>query len=472
LQLLPNLWLQQQLSLSPIPGSTSGGQGSFGSLDYQTLTINQGQGAGGFMFEGAPEGDAQAGMYWGAKQQQYGMVLAADHRRNLTDEYLTYGAPADSQSTDLLFKVNAQSLFGARNPQFTEFTYQFYDDDSYRSPLGLSASDWFSGQALGYSAAATDKHQGRRHKYQLSHQLLQADRRVITDFYYQSYEQQLSQLSQFNGQPIDNEVLAAIARFDKAPSAAGSELSALSQDNEYSAFGVQTQSINQYGPHQVTYLLRYHTDKAQMRLAQSALYWQEDRRIIAGGSTEPLAYRDDATAFTSAIDSRLRWQALEFKLGLTYEDVDVQRKPALTDPTNLAADLAAADFSDSDWLPQLGVEYQMQDWRLSADIRRAWSAASAANAKQEAQASLHYQLKLQYERDALSGQLTAYQQDFDNLHVDCARYGHCRDGQVLTQENIADVQTFGVELALGYTPTWGALQFPISVNYQYLNAQH
>lgn len=467
LQLLPNPLLQQSVSISPLADGASGGQGSFGTLDYQTLTISQPQSVAGVMFEGAAEGDAHAGMHWGVKQQQYGMVLAADHRRNLADDDVTYGAAADSQTTDLLFKVNAESLVGARSPQFTEFSYQFYDDDSYRSPIGLTASDWLSGQQPGYSATASDKHDGQRHKYQLAHHLLQGNRRVITDFYYQSYEQQVSQLSQFNGQPIDNDVLAAIAQFDKQPEAAGSQLTTLNQDNDYSAFGVQTQSINQYGQHQVTYRLRYHTDKAQMRVAEQARFWQADRSIVSGERGQPLAYRDEASAFTSTIDSRLRWQDLQIMLALTYEDVEVSRQPELAEQG-----LELVDFSDSDWLPQLGVAYQMRDWRLSADIRRAWSAASAGNAKQEAQASLHYQLKLQYEREAVTAQLTAYQQEFDNLHVDCAAYSQCTDSRLLTQENIADVHTYGVELGIGYRAQLSQLQFPLSVNYQYVNAQH
>lgn len=54
------------------------------------------------------------------------------------------------------------------------------------------------------------------------------------------------------------------------------------------------------------------------------------------------------------------------------------------------AGLDEADFSDSDWMPQLGVLYDAGDWRFSTDIRRAWTAASAGNTTQEAQVSLHY----------------------------------------------------------------------------------
>lgn len=467
LQLLPHLLQQQSVTVTPLADMAVGGQGAFGVINYQSLAIADNAQNASLMVEGTTDSDFNAGMNWGVKEKEYGMVLAANYSQNQGDGYFLNDSDADRRTTDILFKMNASSLLGARSPQVTEFTYQFIDDDSYRSQLGLTEADWLKDPLMLYSASAEDEHQGRHHKYQLSHQVSLGSSKVVTDFYYQSYSQQLNQLSQFNGQDIDTQNLAAIAAFDRQPTADGAELTALMQDNDYSSFGTQTQSITQYGEHQVIYSARYHTDKAEMRFAEQQDQWLADRSIAGGAATDILAYTDDATALTSAIDSLFNWQGLQIKLALTYEHVDVSREVNLD-----YAGLEAVEFSDSDWMPQLGVLYDAGDWRFSTDIRRAWSAASAGNSEQEAQVSLHYQVSAQYASDGMSADMKAYVQEFDNLHVGCDAYSMCSDARLLTQENVPDVLTYGVELSLGYRWDLGEVQLPLGLNYQYLSSEY
>ncbi|MEJ6518642.1 TonB-dependent receptor [Shewanella bicestrii] len=467
LQLLPNLLLQQNVTSTPLANMTVGGQGAFGVVNYQSLEIADQPQSGSFQVEGATDSDFNAGMTWGVKQKEYGALFAANYLQEQGDANFFNGSDTDRKKTDLLFKVNAASLLGARSPQQTEFTYQFIDDDSYRSQLGITAADWQQDPLLLYSATAQDKHQGRQHKYQLSHQVDLGGSKVITDFYYQSYSQQLNQLGLFNGQEIDAATLADIAAFDRAPTEDANDVALLVQDNDYSAFGAQTQAINQYGEHQIIYSARYHTDKAEMHFGEQTALWQADRSLMADESNALFAYTDDATALTSAIDSLFRWQGMQIKLGLTYEHVSVNREVK-----QAFAGLDEADFSDSDWMPQLGVLYDAGDWRFSTDIRRAWTAASAGNTTQEAQVSLHYQVSAQYAREGIKADLRAYVQEFDNLHVDCDSYSMCADERLLTQENIPDVLTYGVELGLGYRWDLGGVELPLGLNYQYLSAEY
>ena len=455
------------MTTTPLANMAVGGQGSFGVVDYQSLNIIERPQSGSVQIEGTTDSDVNAGLRWGVKQKEYGALFAANYLKQQGDANFLNGSDADRKKTDILFKVNATSLLGARSPQQTEFTYQFIDDDSYRSLLGITAADWQQDPLQLYSATAQDTHQGRQHKYQLSHQVDLGDSRVISDFYYQSYSQQLDQLGAFNGQNIGLGTLYDIAAFDRNPSVNGADINMLVQDNDYSAFGAQTQAINQYGEHQITYSARYHTDKAEMRFGDQTALWQADRSIVRDESNAVLAYIDDATALTSAIDSLWRWQGMQIKLGLTYEHVSVNREISL-----VFAGLDEADFSDSDWMPQFGVLYDAGDWRFSTDIRRAWAAASAGNLTQEAQESLHYQVSAQYASEGIKADLRAYVQEFDNLHVDCDSYSMCVDTRLLTQENIPDVLSYGIELGLGYQWMLGEFELPLGLSYQYLSAEY
>ncbi len=467
LQLLPNLLQQRTVTSTPMADMNVGGQGAFGVVNYQSVEIGERFKDGSFQLEGSADADLATGFTWGLKQKQYGMLVAANYQQDKGDADFLNDADAEHQATDILFKMNASSLMGARNPQQTEFSYQFIDDDSYRSALGLTVDDWLQEPSRLYSATALDNQLGRHHKYQLSHRVNLAEKQVMTDFYYQSYAQRLNQVNLFDGHPIDIATLLSMAAFDLEPSSSGAALGMLSQDNDYSSFGAQTLSVNHYGDNQVSYSARYHTDKAEIRLGEAGALWQADRSIDASDSAALLAYIDDASALTAAIDSLLYWQGMQLKLALAYEHVSVERELKLP-----FGDLGEADFSDSDWMPQFGVLYDAGDWRFSTDIRRAWAAASAGNLAQEAQVSLHYQVSAQYERNGLKADLRAYVQEFDNMHVDCTSYSMCSDIRLAIQENISDVLTLGVELGVDYRWIFGDIELPFGLNYQYLNAEY
>lgn len=468
LQLLPNLLQQQSVTVTPMANMTVGGQGAFGVVSYQTLPVAEQSENSKVTLEGNTDSDYGVDMNWGVKQKEYGMILAANYRDTSGGEHLLNGQDINQQATDILFKINASSLLGARSPQVTEFTYQFLDDDSYRSLLGLTLADWLQDPMSLYSASAADKHQGRHHKYQLSHQvMLPGGHKVMTDFYYQSYSQQLNQLNQFDGQMLDAQSLAALAAFERQPTIEGVAVASLQQGNDFSSFGAQTESVNQYGEHQIIYSARYHTDKAEMHLGQQQSLWLQDLSLVSDAPNALLAYTDDATAYTSAIDSLFNWRGLQVKLALTYEHVSLTREVGLA-----YTGLEAVDFSDSDWMPQLGILYQAEDWSLSTDIRRSWTAASAGNVEQEAQVSLQYQVSAQYASDSFTANIKAYIQDFDNLHMNCDAYTQCADSRLWVQDNVADVLSKGVELSLGYQWDLGSVQLPLALKYQYLNSEY
>ncbi|MCH1929196.1 TonB-dependent receptor [Shewanella sp. A25] len=467
LQLLPHLMQQQSVGGSPLGEISLGGQGAFGLIDYQSLALTNQLKDGHFQIEGSTENDWNGGLSWGIKRKEYGMLLAANYAKSQGNVTFLNSSEAESESADILFKIHASSLRGARSPQQTEFTYQYIDDDRYQSRLGLTAADWQMDPMMLYSATAQDKSKGRHHKYQLAHEVSMGANKVLTDFYYQSYAQKLNQLALYDGLNIDSQVLESIAQFDLLPEDAGVDLTYLAQDNDYSAFGVQSKAINQYGEHQIIYSARYHTDKAEMRLGEQQALWQVDRSILAADPSNLIAYTDDVSALTSAIDSLFKWQRLQLNLALAYEHVGVDRNVKSS-----VIDLDEVDFSDSDWMPQIGLWYVGDDWRFGSDIRRAWTAASAGNSEEDAQVSLNYQVSAQFAKVGFDLDVKAYLLDFDNLHVDCNAYSMCADTRLLIQENIPDVQSYGAELVLGYRWEMGAVTLPLSLNYQYLRAEY
>lgn len=481
LQPLPNILQQQSVRLLPMGEARLGGQGAFGVVNFDSFamptatssTSRSRHGAssnqsGRVLLEGSSGSDMNVGVIWGMHENEFGMLVAANHAISQGDAEFINGSDAEQTSTDLLFKINATSLFGARNPQTTEFSYQYHNDDGFRSLLGLTNADWKAQPQHLYSASAADHDDASQHKYKLSHEVrLGRKDNVLTDFYYQHYSQQSAGLNQFSGAELTPQVLISLAEFERQSMAEGVELGSLLQNNDFSAFGAQSEAISQYGAHRVSYSARYHTDKAEMRMEQHQSVWQQDLSLNAIGTLPETAYTDEATALTTAIDSQLNWDLLQLKLALTYETVDVSREVDLA-----AADLQNVDFSDSSWLPAVGLALRLDDWRVSVEALQAWSAASAGNTEQSAQESLRYQLAAQYSAVGINAQFTAYWQDFDNLHVNCDAYSSCLDTRLWQQENIADVAIQGLEVSFDYQWQWGQMVMPLALNYQVLDAKY
>ncbi len=116
LQLLPNLLQQQSVTATPMANMAVGGQGAFGVVSYQTLPVAEQTENSKATLEGNTDSDYSVDMNWGVKQKEYGMILAVNYADNSGADHLINGQDTDHPTTDILFKINAASLLGARSP--------------------------------------------------------------------------------------------------------------------------------------------------------------------------------------------------------------------------------------------------------------------------------------------------------------------------------------------------------------------
>ncbi|PKI08077.1 TonB-dependent receptor, partial [Shewanella sp. 11B5] len=410
LVLQPNLMHQQKVSFSSMTSVTESSQAAFGKLDYQSVQISPQKYATDVNVEGSDNNAINGGAVLSGTSKQNGMLLAVDYQSASDDVGYRVARDADSIQKDILFKIAADSLPGARNQQTTEFSYQYSSREADRGALGLTSVDFSVNPTQLYSAASTDNTEGERQRYVLAHQLIMSSTSTMaTDFYYQTYSQQSQEMQFVDGEQINNALLSRIAMFETTPTTDGMNLGALTQNNDFSGFGMQTKGVSMYGQHQVTYSARYHTDKAEMRLGQREWSWNNDLSLTPTTDDEyALTYTDDASAFSSAVDTKLNYGQWSINLGLGYEHVSVSRELG-----DVNTSLNAADFSDDGWSPSIEVAYQSGPWLAALQAKQAWTAASAGNIEQTAQEALQYQLALSYQQDALSIAMTAYMHDYD-----------------------------------------------------------
>ncbi|MFT6131592.1 MAG: Fe(3+) dicitrate transport protein [Shewanella sp.] len=468
LVLQPNLLHQQKVSFSSMTSVTESSQAAFGKLDYQSVQISPQKYATDINVEGSDNNAINGGVVLSGTSKQNGMLLAVDYQSAADDVGYRVARDADTTQKDILFKIAADSLPGARNEQMTEFSYQYSSQEADRGTLGLTSVDFSVNPTQLYSAASTDNTEGERQRYVLAHKLIMSSTSTMaTDFYYQTYSQQSQAMQFVDGEKINSALLSRIAMFEATPTANGMNLGSLTQNNDFAGFGMQTKGVSMYGQHQVTYSARYHTDKAEMRLGQRDWSWNNDLSLTPTTDDEyALTYTDDASAFSSAVDTKLNYGQWSINLGLGYEHVSVSRELG-----DVNTSLNAADFSDDGWSPSIEVAYQSGPWLAALQAKQAWTAASAGNIEQTAQEALQYQLALSYQQDALSIAMTAYMHDYDNQHVSCMQGMICDYEQISLQENIKDVSVVGADLSIAYGLTFDHFSIPFKAKYQYTQAE-
>ncbi|GGB68000.1 TonB-dependent receptor [Shewanella inventionis] len=467
LVLQPNLQQQQSATLSGMTSVVDGSEAAFGKLEYQSVAISDKKYAGKFNVEVNDDADYGGGVVVSGTTKEYGMLLALDYQSASDEVGYALDKDADTKQTDIMFKIDADSLPGARNKQTTEFSYQYSSQETQQGTLGLTNTDFELVPNQRYAAANIDFTDGERQRYVLAHKLLLSKTSTVaTDFYYQTYSQKTADMMFVDGQTISNALLSEIAAFEITPTTDGMNLGALTKDNDFAGFGVQTKGVSMYGEHQVTYSARYHTDKAEMELGNQDWMWGQDLSLTSASDNAAIAvYKDDASSFLSAVDTKLNYGQLSVNLGLGYEHVSVSR--SVSDDY----DLVSADFSDDGWMPSVEVAYTAGGWSAAAQAKQAWTAASAGNLEQKAQEALQYQLAVAYKQDSLALAMTAYMHDYDNQHVGCMFGMVCGVEQITLQENIEDVTVNGLDFSVEYGLMFDSFSIPLKAKYQYTQAE-
>ncbi|GAA0785151.1 MULTISPECIES: TonB-dependent receptor [Pseudomonadati] len=464
---LPNLFFQSSVSSIKHTNVGQGGQGSFGVLNYTTAEISDRDTDAIVNIESNADGSPAGGLIVSGKTKEYGMLLGVDYQKSEDDAGFKTSFDNKHEKTDILFKINAASLAGARNPQTTQFSYHFTDTTLDNSSIGLTENDFSLSPNTRYAATQLDYETGKRQRYALAHQVDLSGSTMFTDFYYQSFSQGGQDTLFVDDQLINRQLLQQLSDFEKNPTSQGLTTNTAIADNDFDGFGVQTKGISMYGAHEVTYQARYHSDKAEIKVGQLDYLVGENLNLAVQDNIYGVSdYTDKADAITTAVNTKLNYDAWSVNIGLGYEHVSVVRE--LGANTDL---ITEADFSDDGWLPAIEVAYKNDAWLFALSTKQAWTAASAGNTQQLAQEALQYQLALHYQQGAFVAGLSTYMHDFDNQHVTCQWGMNCLPYQEATQVNLKDVTVTGVDVNLDYNMTFDSFSIPMTLAYTYSQAE-
>ena len=382
-----------------------------------------------------------------------------------------------------------------------DFKFQYADQDSEQSYLGLTDADFERDAYRRYGVSELDNIATEHFQYVLRYRLaLTEDLNVSITGYNNEHErnwfktegldvdgsanaQELDRSSWFNviravnqGSSLDGLSPAALqgildGRVDTAPGS----IQVRSNAREYFSRGVQF-NLNWSGAvgptrHNLDLGVRYHEDEED-RLQRNSSYHQENGRLVLDDPGLPGNAGNrvqEAEAVSVHVYDQVEWGDWVFSPGIRYEDIDQQRTRwrdlgEQARERNLFRD--SRKNSTRVWLPGLGVLYRVSDdLTLLAGVHKGFTAPSNSPGVKEEEA-INYELGLRYVSNGLQAEVIGFVSDYDNVLGECTSssgtdctVGDAFNGdaatvagvETLLQTNLTPDRTFSTPLSLVYT---------------------
>ncbi|MGB5237813.1 MAG: TonB-dependent receptor [Flavobacteriaceae bacterium] len=423
-----------------------------------------------------------------------------DSRKNFgyAIEYLNYnsngfkeldnGGDTGFDKNDLVakFKVNTNPESKVR--QALEFKFQYADETSDETYLGLTQDDFETTPFRRYAGSQVDQMNTEHTQFMLTHTLDFSDYfRITTVGYRNNFKRNWYKLDYLtlNGQ---REGIADILEFPNVfedyylvvSGAANSNADVLSVKNnnrEYLSTGIQTKfDLHWTGErtfHDVEIGLRYHFDEED-RFQWLDDYAMTNRQMLL--TTEGIPGTDanrisDARAFAAFTMYKFKYDNFTLTPGLRYENMTLTRDNfGGNDPGRTGTDLSSRENQVDIFIPGIGFNYNFQKISVFGGIHKGFSPPSNQEG-QLPEESVNYEFGSRFGYGGFSGELVGFFNDFSNLlGSDLAATGGTGS---LEQFNAGEVNVAGLEVLLNYNLLSNSKNFrlPVTLGYTLTNTE-
>ena len=387
-----------------------------------------------------------------------------------------------------------------------DFKFQYADQDSEQSYLGLTDADFDKDAYRRYGVSELDNIATEHFQYILRYKLELTDNlNIAVTGYNNEHERnwfktegldpdgsasagELSRTSWFNviravnqGNPVGALTPVELqGLLDGTVDTAPGSIQLRSNAREYFSRGVQV-NLNWTGEigatsHNLEIGVRYHEDEED-RLQRNSSYHQENGRLVLDdlGMLGNAGNRvQEAEAVSVHFYDQIEWGDWVFSPGIRYEDID-QKRTRWRDRGEQAG--ARNIFRDSRrnktevWLPGLGILYRMSDnLTLLAGVHKGFTAPSNSPDVKEEKA-VNYELGLRFVSNGLHAEVIGFLSDYDNILGECTSSSgtDCTVGDAFNGDaaTVAGVEAL---LSTNLTPNQ-AFNTPLSFVYTYMDSE-
>lgn len=414
-------------------------------------------------------------------------------------EYLNYNSDGfknlpDNSNTgfdinEVVAKFRVNSKAEAKVQQALEAKFQYSDEVSNETYLGLTEADFADSPFSRYAASQEDQMNAEHIQLMLTHKLqFSKNFRITTNGYYNKFKRNWYKLDDviFNGEKEG--ISAVVSNPDDFPNhldilkgntnSSNDALLVKANNRAYISKGVQTKfDYHWYGKqtfHDLEIGLRYHYDE------EDRFQWEDGYSIIEGNmsqTSEGLRGAQgnrisSATAFSSYAMYKLKYKNLTLTPGLRYESIILQRDNySSADSYRIGSGLSSRENKVDIIIPGMGFNYAFtKDVSMFGGVHKGFSPPSNQEG-QEAEESINYELGSRFLLGKLRGELVGFYNDYSNLlGSDLAATGGTGS---LEQFNAGEVGVSGIELLLNYDLLAKNTKFslPLTFGYTFTNTE-
>ena len=401
----------------------------------------------------------------GDSRERFGYMIEYLNFNSDGFKNLDTGANTGFDKNDLVAKFRVNTSPEARIQQSLEFKFQYSDEDSNETYVGLSDADFATTPFRRYAGTAVDEMINDHRQFMLTHVLAFSDRFHITSSaYYNGFTRNWYKL---DGVTLNGErrgvsgILADPAGnseyLDVITGAADSPADALlvkANARGYISKGLQTKFDYHWSGeetfHDIEVGLRYHYDEED-RFQFIDGYRIADGEMIRTSSGVPGTDANrisDATALATFALYKFKYKELTLTPGLRYESIRQGRTDYGTaDVDRLGTALSVRENRTDVWIPGMGFNYNFDTFSLFGGVHKGFSPPTSREGE-KAEESINLELGTRFSFMGLSGEIIGFYNDYSNLlGSDLAATGGTGS---LDQFNAGEVDVRGVELLLNY----------------------
>ena len=373
--------------------------------------------------------------------------------------------------------------------QRLEFKFQYSDETSNETYLGLTQEDFQDNPFKRYAGSQQDIMKTEHTQFMLTHTAKFNDYvRLTTTAYRNDFERNWFKLDKvtINAETVGISELIENPldfpnQFDVVTGNASTEEGALAVKNnnrEYYSQGIQTKFDYHFTTgeifHDIEVGLRYHEDQIDR------FQWVDDFNMLSGNmnlvnsgipGTESNRIQD-AEALATHILYKLKFNKLTLTPGIRYEHIEISRRDyGKNDVDRSGIDLSSRENTYDEFIPGIGANYRVNN-KLSVfgGIHKGF-APGGSKPDEDAENSVNYELGSRFDFFGLSGEVIGFYNDYSNLlGSDLNATGGTGS---LEQFNAGEVNVVGLEVLLNYNllQTSEEFEMPLSLAYTYTDAE-
>lgn len=398
--------------------------------------------------------------------KNFGYMVEYNRRQSEGFKNLDNGDDTGFEMNDVVAKFRINTNPEAIVQQSLDFKFQYSDEESDETYLGLTQEDFERTPFRRYAGSQEDLMSTEHTQFTLTHTANFSDYfRITTTAYRNDFKRNWYKLNDISANGESSSIANLLDNPNDFPFLFGivngsqnytdPALNLKNNNREYYSQGIQTKADYHFLTGQV-----YHDIEVGVRFHQD----EEDRfqwvdgynmvdgnmNLVAAGVPGTDSNRvTDAKAFAAHLLYKLKYGRLTLTPGFRYENINLERNDyGKNDVTRTGSSLSSRSNEINEFIPGIGANYKLnQQFSLFGGIHKGFS-PGGTRPEESSEQSVNYELGTRFNFNGLSGELVGFYNDYSNLlGSDFAATGGVG---TLDQFNAGEVNVAGLEVQGSY----------------------